>query len=470
MDIEQKQAEHIEYFVKQASAHKGSSLANIIVEATSHPSLFAFSEILAVPNVLELQGTEMSVYLDLLRMFAYGTWSEFKSNAGHLPQLVPDQLLKLKQLTVLTLAETNKVLPYDVLKQELDVTNVRELEDFLINECMYVGIVRGKLDQLRRCFEVQFAAGRDLRPGQLGSMIHTLSNCLKLSFLKGFKVWSLNNLSGILLVMFVSSSPHSRQLENGCKVLETLLLLFVELLAGEKQSVFRIGKGMCESTLVLWKDWPDGQVLSEFLVLGPSVKGLFPCAFFVVAMEEKTIVANYVGKGSAGFSIRGISHSYICHMGLALEMRARVFNAGGHKNILLPPTCRCAEEMIMSGSDINTSYFLAKWLDGEGEVGSAVNGSRMPTFGANEKSFGLATSDNLLISIQEKIKWADTMSEMDKKHQKEVEERVEEVKKSLTLKADVDFRGHEEVYSEHGGVMDYEEDRSRPKRRRHPMG
>ncbi|KAI7980241.1 Disease resistance protein RPM1 [Camellia lanceoleosa] len=51
-----------------------------------------------------------------------------KGNAGCLPQLVPDQTLKLKQLTVLTLAKTDK----------LDVTNVRELEDFLINECMYV--------------------------------------------------------------------------------------------------------------------------------------------------------------------------------------------------------------------------------------------------------------------------------------------------------------------------------------------
>ncbi|CDP20839.1 unnamed protein product [Coffea canephora] len=38
------------------------------------------------------------------------------------------------------------------------------------------GIVRGKLDQLRRCFEDQFAVGRDLRPGQLGNMIQTLSN------------------------------------------------------------------------------------------------------------------------------------------------------------------------------------------------------------------------------------------------------------------------------------------------------
>lgn len=178
MDIEQKQAEHIDYFVKQASNQRGSALASVITEATSHPSLFAFSEILSVPTVLELQGTEHSVYLELLQLFAHGTWSEYKSVADRLPHLLPDQILKLKQLTVLTLAETNKVLPYEGLMQELDVSNVRELEDFLINECMYVGIVRGKLDQLRRCFEVQFAAGRDLRPGQLGNMIQTLNNWL----------------------------------------------------------------------------------------------------------------------------------------------------------------------------------------------------------------------------------------------------------------------------------------------------
>ncbi|XP_076958909.1 COP9 signalosome complex subunit 7-like isoform X2 [Bidens hawaiensis] len=182
MDIEQKQEELIQHFVNQASnLNNGSSLAHVITDATSHPSLFAFSEILSLPNVIQLQGTEHSIYIELLRLFAHGTWSEYKRNAGSLPSLVPDQVRKLKQLTVLTLAEANKVLPYDVLMQELDVLNVRELEDFLINECMYVGIVRGKLDQLRRCFQVQFAAGRDLRPGQLGSMIHTLSNWLNTS-------------------------------------------------------------------------------------------------------------------------------------------------------------------------------------------------------------------------------------------------------------------------------------------------
>lgn len=46
----------------------------------------------------------------------------------------------------------------------------------------------------------------------------------------------------------------------------------------------------------------------------------------------------------------------------------------------------------------------------------------------------LTTSDNLLVSIKEKINWADTMGEMDKKHRKETEDRVEEVKKTLSMK------------------------------------
>ena len=52
MDIEQKQSELIDHFVKRASAASdAAALASVLVEATSHPSLFAFSEILALPNL-----------------------------------------------------------------------------------------------------------------------------------------------------------------------------------------------------------------------------------------------------------------------------------------------------------------------------------------------------------------------------------------------------------------------------------
>ncbi|KAM0833759.1 hypothetical protein ACQ4PT_064072 [Festuca glaucescens] len=189
MDAERRQAELIGQFSAQAAALSSApQLAALVLEATSHPALFAFSELLTLPALSKvtaalpvlsappspprkfgLAGTQYASSLDLLRLFAYGTLKDYKSNSSTLPALLPEQARKLKQLSVLTLAESTKVLPYDQLMQELDVSNVRELEDFLINECMYSGIVKGKLDQLRRCFEVQFAAGRDLTPGQLNT-------------------------------------------------------------------------------------------------------------------------------------------------------------------------------------------------------------------------------------------------------------------------------------------------------------
>jgi COP9 signalosome complex subunit 7 len=55
MEIEENQAHLIDHFVKQVSnTLTPSSLVNLIVQATSHSSLFAFSEILAVPNVLQV--------------------------------------------------------------------------------------------------------------------------------------------------------------------------------------------------------------------------------------------------------------------------------------------------------------------------------------------------------------------------------------------------------------------------------
>ncbi|CAN1259141.1 COP9 signalosome complex subunit 7 [Linum perenne] len=186
MEIEQRQATFIGNFVEQASAvvaspAASSSLARIVVESTSHPSVFSFSEILAVPNFDQLQGTEHSTYIDLLKVFAYGTWRDYKAKSSVLPQLTPSQIIKLKQLTVLTLAGRNKVIPYDTLLEELEFSNIRELEDFVVDECVYVGLAKGKMNQLKRCFQVQFAAGRDLMPCELDSVIEITRSWLETS-------------------------------------------------------------------------------------------------------------------------------------------------------------------------------------------------------------------------------------------------------------------------------------------------
>ena len=54
--------------------------------------------------------------------------------------------------------------------------NVRELEDLLISECFYPGLIKGKLDQRQSCLHVQEAVARDVRPQELQPIISGLAN------------------------------------------------------------------------------------------------------------------------------------------------------------------------------------------------------------------------------------------------------------------------------------------------------
>lgn len=69
---------------------------------------------------------------------------------------------KLRLLTVVSLAEQSKLLPYTLLMQELQIDNVRELEDLVI-EGISAGVIQGKLDQKSSHFEVDYVIGRDIR-------------------------------------------------------------------------------------------------------------------------------------------------------------------------------------------------------------------------------------------------------------------------------------------------------------------
>ena len=69
MEIEQQQSQLIQQFVHQASTLTVSSLPALIVEATSHPSLFSFSEILSVPNLLQVYMKKKIEFLQLIMCF-----------------------------------------------------------------------------------------------------------------------------------------------------------------------------------------------------------------------------------------------------------------------------------------------------------------------------------------------------------------------------------------------------------------
>ena len=72
-------------------------------------------------------------------------------------------------------AHRSKILDYADLMQELEIANLRELEDLIV-DCIYNNLVQGKLDQMNQQFHVVHTFGRDLREEDIGNMLQKLSD------------------------------------------------------------------------------------------------------------------------------------------------------------------------------------------------------------------------------------------------------------------------------------------------------
>ncbi|KAI9100445.1 hypothetical protein DFS34DRAFT_486008 [Phlyctochytrium arcticum] len=165
----------LEPFVLLAKNVKGAAAVQLICDTISAPNVFVFSELLELPNVQELkQNPQHAPYVSLLELFAYGTYQDYKQQSQNLPPLTDSQLRKLKHLSIVTFSNRKRTLDYDVLLANLDIFNVRELEDLII-DAIYQDLLRGKLDQKKKCLEVEYAMGRDLAPGQLDTILSTLN-------------------------------------------------------------------------------------------------------------------------------------------------------------------------------------------------------------------------------------------------------------------------------------------------------
>ncbi|XP_060527718.1 COP9 signalosome complex subunit 7b isoform X2 [Cylas formicarius] len=163
----------LEQFVILAKTTKGAACTELVKQALEAPGVYVFGELLDMPNVLELESTH-KVYLNTLNLFAYGTYKDYICNQKDFIELTPSQRKKLQHLTIVTLATKSKCIPYDSLLKELEIKNVRDLEDLII-EAIYADIIHGKLDQKNSQLEVDYAIGRDIRPED----INVIVNCLQ---------------------------------------------------------------------------------------------------------------------------------------------------------------------------------------------------------------------------------------------------------------------------------------------------
>jgi len=140
----------------------------VVEDVLSHPSIYVFAELSQLPAVKALEQSSPDTH-KALQLFTFGT---LKDNKLKLSEV---QTKKLKKLTVINLASEKKILSYGELSKELGLVDnqIRELEDLLI-ECLYEGIIVGKLNQKEKTLFVDFSISRDLKPDQIDSMINIL--------------------------------------------------------------------------------------------------------------------------------------------------------------------------------------------------------------------------------------------------------------------------------------------------------
>lgn len=165
-------------FAQQANALTGqesSALVELIQQALTNPHVNVFGELLDLPVIQQLQHGPEESWLRLLRVFAYGKYSDYDESKH--PPLTDAMRRKLQYLTIVSLAAQNRKLPYELLLKELRLDNLRMLEDLII-EAIYANLIKGKLDQRQRCLEVDSTLSRDVRVQQLETIVSVLGDWL----------------------------------------------------------------------------------------------------------------------------------------------------------------------------------------------------------------------------------------------------------------------------------------------------
>jgi len=167
-------SDSLKRFVLIAKGGRGAACKHAIQQALDSPDVHVFGELLALPSVKALAGTEHEPMLKLLQIFAYGTYTDYTATAN-LPELTAEMMLKLRLLTVVQMGTETKRLPYASLIAATQCASLRDLEDIVIE-----GICRklfgGKLDQKLKQVKLTFVVGRDLKTGDLDYMITVMDN------------------------------------------------------------------------------------------------------------------------------------------------------------------------------------------------------------------------------------------------------------------------------------------------------
>ncbi|XP_027197367.2 COP9 signalosome complex subunit 7b-like [Dermatophagoides pteronyssinus] len=170
---------HLRKYVTLAeTASEPKNLIDIIRQALESPSIYVFGELLDVSNIKALVDTEYEPYLNLLNIFAFGTYQDYRKQKRDSPHKLPDlselMIIKLRHLSIVSLARCRRHIPYQILMQELDLDNIRQLEDMII-EVIYANVIKGTMDQRNNRVEIDRTIARDVREEDFQTITNVLN-------------------------------------------------------------------------------------------------------------------------------------------------------------------------------------------------------------------------------------------------------------------------------------------------------
>jgi COP9 signalosome complex subunit 7 len=170
-------AKPLEQYVLLANGAKGAAAVGLVQQVLESPTVYVFGELLDHVNIKDLETNttvnQANGYFNLLNIFAYGTYSDYLSAEAGLPSMTEAMRKKLRLLTIATVATKEKTIKYEELQTALGIQSIRELEDLII-EGANNSVLKGKLDQKSKHFEVDYAMGRDIRKSDIGQITETL--------------------------------------------------------------------------------------------------------------------------------------------------------------------------------------------------------------------------------------------------------------------------------------------------------
>ncbi|KAK4116171.1 hypothetical protein N656DRAFT_229038 [Canariomyces notabilis] len=164
------------------SATSPRAAADLVMRATSAPNTFIFTDLLQAPQIQALASSdEFAPYLSLLQIFSYGTYSSYTSTPG-LPDLNDAQRLKLRQLSLLTLARkdahatsnADPTLSYASLQRALDLPSRQSLEELVIS-AIYAGLLKAQLNPKDSLVQINSVSPlRDVAPTAIDGLLSRL--------------------------------------------------------------------------------------------------------------------------------------------------------------------------------------------------------------------------------------------------------------------------------------------------------